>query len=494
MSDIEDLVTGPKLKDVIIVGAGCVGASIARALCKYESLSVLVIERESDVSQGASKANSGIVHGGYDSKGTWKARLEFEGNQMFEEVCNELSVPFKRVGSLVLSFTARDDEELEKLFRNGKLNGVSNLEFWDREKILLEEPHVSIGVRRALYCPHAGITNPYLYTIANCENAIENGAEFLLSTKVLKITRKNKYFEVLVEDRATRQQDIYRAKKVVNCAGVYSDTLSETREFDIHPRRGEYVILSREQGQMANRVLFQAPTARWGKGVLVSPTVDGNLLIGPSASDIPERENKDTTFQELAYIAWAARRSVPHLDTRAAIRSFAGIRAKSSTGDFVIAEKDGFVNAAGIDSPGLTSSPAIAKRVVELLKITSKIKRNWTPTRTPYDASTLTARQGGGELLFEHSHPELNIICRCETVTESTIVDSLRRGIKIQCTDSVKWRTRAGMGECGGARCRPLVCQLIAKEQGLAHPENVPKQVIGQEIPQRLMKYELGRL
>ena len=494
MADIEDLIGGgsDSSYDIIVVGAGCVGASIARELSKYDGLRVLVVEQETDVSQGASKANSGIVHGGYDSKGKWKAKLERKGNQMFGKICEDLAVPFKRIGSLVLSFTERDDTELEKLFVNGHKNGVDDLEFWDRERVLKEEPHVSVGVRQALYCPSAGIVNPYLYTIASCENAIENGVEFLLGTKVLKIGKGKEKFELLVENIETKKQSKLRSRKVVNCAGVWSDTFAEPGHFEIKPRRGEYFILSREQGNMANRVLFQAPTDRWGKGVLVSPTVDGNLLVGPSASDIPERVNKGTTFQELAYVAWAARRSVPHLDTRLSIRSFAGIRAKSSTGDFVIEEKDGLVHAAGIDSPGLTSSPAIALEVAKMLKLSNPVKAHWNGKRRPYDFRT--AARPKEELRYEHSDPELNIVCRCEGITESTIRESMMRGLPIRCTDSVKWRTRAGMGVCGGVRCRPHVCELIAEENNLPDPAKVPKNVVGQPTPLRLVKTELGRL
>lgn len=488
--DVED-VAGASSFDVVVIGAGCVGACIARELSKYDGLRILMLEQEADVAQGASKANSGIVHGGYDAKGRWKSVLEREGNEMFGEVCDDLAVPFKRIGSLVLSFTERDDIELDKLMANGIKNGVRRLEFWDRERILKEEPHVSVGVRRALHCPSAGITNPYLFTIANCENAVTNGVTLRLRSKVNSITRKSTGFVVSVLNIERKFNYDIRSKRVVNCTGVFSDELSEDKSFSIKPRRGEYLLLSKEQGRMANRVLFQAPTQRWGKGVLVSPTVDGNLLLGPSASDVPERTNKSTSFQELAYVAWAARRSIPHLDTRLALRSFSGIRAKSSTGDFVITESMGFINCAGIDSPGLTSSPAIAKHVTEMMQLANKRKTNWVRHREPYERKSMSRFQETPQ--FSDKDPDLNIICRCEGVTESTIRDCLNRSIPITCTDSVKWRTRAGMGQCSGVRCRPLVCELIAEKTGLDATE-IPKSVIGQDLPTRLNKIELGRL
>lgn len=492
--DIEDSLLVEDARDVVIIGAGAIGASIARELSKYQDLSVLVCEKEADVTQGASKANSGIVHGGYDAKhGTLKGRFEHEGNSMFGDVCAQLAVPFKRIGSLVLSFTKRDDLQLEKLLENGTRNGVPGLELWERDRILKEEPHVSVGVRRALYCPNAGIVNPYLYTIANCESAIENGVEFQLNQKVLSVSKERDGLELLVEHTRSKKTTRIKARQVINCAGLYSDSFSS--EFTIKPRRGEYFILRKEQGQMANRVLFQAPTERWGKGILVSPTVDGNLLIGPSAADVMDRLDKGTSFQELGYVAWAARRSVPHLDTRMAIRSFAGIRSKSSTGDFVIKEdvETGIIQVAGIDSPGLTSSPAIARHVVNTLVRPQKpLKQDWISKRRPYDsASALHAKH---ELRFEHaSEPEKNVICRCENVTESTIKDCLHRGLPIEASDSVKWRCRAGMGFCGGVRCRPLVCEIMGKELGL-DAAAIPKAVPGQEATQRLVKQELGRL
>lgn len=508
MKDIEDLIEGNKKRgvvvyDVIVIGSGVVGACVARELGKYaHKLEVLVLEKEGDVSQGSSKANSGIVHGGYDSvNGSLKSKVELEGNAMYEELCNELSVPFKRIGSLVLAFTPADEVELERLLQNGQRNGVQGLEIWTRAQVLQCEPHVSVGVRKALHCPGAGITNPFLFTIANCENAFDNGVKFRFRAKVVGITSLGaNQHEVLLQSG-----EVLLCKSVVNCAGVYSDTLASKGGFTIMPRKGEYLLLAKDQGHLATRVLFQAPTIRYGKGVLVSPTVDGNLLLGPSAHDMESREDKVTEIGELAYVAWAARKTLPHVDTRRAIRSFAGIRSKSSTGDFVLREEDeaaGNITCGGIDSPGLTSAPALAKRVINMLLARNKeweINSKYIGTRAPYEHETLLALQQGDKLQFElDNNAELNVICRCEDVTESTIRSSIHRlhamdpNAKYMSTDSIKLRTRAGMGPCQGARCAHLVADLIKQECG-DHMQ-VCKLVTEDAPPTRVTRQEMGRL
>ncbi|KAH9251074.1 hypothetical protein BASA81_011149 [Batrachochytrium salamandrivorans] len=469
MNDVEDIAR--EEVDIIIVGCGVVGACLARELSKFQGLSVLVLEKDHDVSTGSSKANSGIVHGGYDTvHGSLKSQLELEGNRLYPELCKQLSVPFLPVGSLVLSFTEKDDLELDRLMKNGQRNGVSGLELWPREKVLLEEPHVSVGVRSALYCPGAGITSPYLFTIANCENAFANGVKFQFNAQVMKIAMQpnTKYRVTLQSGR------VLESKFVVNCAGLFSDQLTSPPQlgFKIKPRKGQYLVLAKSQGTLVNRVLFQAPTVRYGKGVLVTRTVHGNLLVGPSASDMDSKEDRDTDIGELAYVAWAARKSVPHLDTRLAIRSFAGIRAKSSTGDFILREEaKGYVTCGGIDSPGLTCAPALAKRVVAMLQTSQwKIKSQTITQRIDYDVAALANRN-----LLQFNRPnsslsELKIVCKCEHVTEGTICESIQRmmamGMETLSTDGIKLRTRAGMGDCQGLRCRGLVEELIEQQGG----------------------------
>lgn len=469
--------------DVVVVGCGVVGACIARELSRFQGLSVLVLEKDHDVSTGSSKANSGIVHGGYDTvHGSLKSQLELEGNRLYPELCKQLSVPFLPVGSLVLSFTEKDDLELDRLLKNGQRNGVPGLELWPRDKVLLEEPHVSVGVRSALFCPGAGITSPYLFTIANCENAFANGVKFQFNAQVAKIASQPnaKHLVTLTSGR------VVACKFVVNCAGLYSDQFTSPNQptFTIKPRKGQYLVLAKSQGALANRVLFQAPTVQYGKGVLVTRTVHGNLLVGPSASNMDSREDRDTDIGELAYVAWAARKSVPHLDTRLAIRSFAGIRAKSSTGDFVLREEArGHVTCGGIDSPGLTCAPALAKRVVAMLQTTAgqwETKQHVVTQRLDYDDAAQFTRPGA---------PESKVVCKCEHVAQGTICESIGRmlamGISSPSTDGIKLRTRAGMGDCQGLRCRGLVEELIEQAGGRVHSG---------EDRHRVGKRDMGRL
>lgn len=403
---------------------------------------------------------------------------------MWEEFAREVDAPFRRVGSLVLSFTKRDDEELDKLVKNAEKNEVY-VERWDADRVLNDQIHVTVGVRSALFCPSAGITSPYLYTIALAESAIMNGVKFEFGTEYVSA----KYDEakgcyaidvrspgrcgVVVESRTIL------ARHVIASAGINADEIflahgggssGETETLvgagiTINPRKGEYVLLAREQGHMVSRVLFQAPTAKYGKGVLVSPTVDGNLLLGPSANDVPSKTDKSTTIEEMAYVTWAARRSVPHLDTREAIRSFAGIRAKSSTGDFVVrpaGPRGTFLHIAGIDSPGLTASPALS--AYALTFFSNFLSRFRNKEITGDEFKVRGDYLAGGAATVGGEPAASKTICKCEGISEAKIRASCRRGIALTHPDSVKWRTRAGMGRCQGVRCRPLVEEIIEDE------------------------------
>lgn len=467
--------------DVIVIGAGIVGCAVARELSKYE-LKVCLVEKGYDVSLGASKANSGIIHGGYDdTHGTLKAKLVSKGTKMWEGLNQDLNFGFKKCGSLVLGFSESDLIVLEELKANGEKNGITCLSILNREQIIAIEPQINPSVLYALYCPESGITSPYECVIALAENAISNGVVLKLETEVIDITRTDASFVVKTT------WDSLTGRFLINCAGLHSAEIAAmvgANNFVIKPRKGEYIILDKNQGHLARHVLFPLPSPTLGKGILVSPTLWGNLLLGPTArsngdGNGDEKRRMYTNTQVLHHILDRARRSVPSIDATHVIASFAGMRAKTDREDFIVEQSlvAGFVNVAGIDSPGLTSSPAVALRVIEILrdecKLKLKAKLNFNGKRRaiivkkpfPWDGS------------LNHTDPTKKVICRCEKVTEAEIVDCMRRGIPVLTTDAVKRRTRAGMGPCQGGFCRPRVTAVIAKEAGL--PASMIHQGVG---------------
>jgi len=465
---------GADMYDIIIIGAGVIGTSIARELSRYD-LDVLVLEKENDVSQGASKANSGIVHGGYDAKhGTNKGHFSRKGNRMFEKLNEELNFGYEECGSLVLAFDDSEVEALETLKENGIKNGVDDLEIIDQEEILKMEPHVNTEVKKALYCKTAGITSPYELTIALAENAIHNGVTLNLKEEVISINKENEIFTIKTNDWGHNRENTYESRYIINCAGTYSDKIANMiglDDFYIIPRRGEYVVLNKNQGYLANNVLFQAPSKK-GKGILVTRTVHGNLMLGPNAQEIQDPMAVGTNLENLKYIVNTARKTVDKFDLKYTLRSFSGVRATSNIHDFIIEEStiERFINVAGIESPGLTSSPAIAKYVVEMVeKIEGKLakKKNFDPTRK----AIIVKKDEDFDGIIGHDNPDKNIICRCESVTEAEIVDAVHRGISIDSLDAVKRRTRAGMGPCQGHFCGPKVKEIIAREEDLEPSE-----------------------
>ncbi len=452
--------------DVCIIGAGVVGCAIARALSAY-TLRVVVVERADDVSQGASKANSGIVHGGYASPpNTVKSELCVKGNRMFRELERELHFGYREIGALVLGFSAADLEVLERLRADGRANGVEDLEILGPREIASTEAMVSAEASAALFCGSVGVTSPYELTIALAENAVSNGVELRLRAAVVGIEKGSCFTVVTTGGRI-------EAQFVVNAAGVESDTVAAMvgePGFSIRPRKGEYLLFERGYGSILGKVIFQAPTART-KGVLVTPTYHGNLLVGPNAEEVHSRENVDTEPATLLELARTARRSVPNLDLSKVITTFSGLRAACDRRDFIIEEAKtrGFLNVAGIESPGLTAAPAIAERVAALLKelglsLTARQARRGT--RSPIIVPKRLAEEEVKRLVAMESALE-RIVCRCELVTEGEILDSMRRGIPVETVDAVKRRTRAGMGQCQGAFCRPRVKALLARELGV---------------------------
>ncbi len=453
--------------DVIIIGGGIIGTSIARELSKYNN-KVLLLEKDIDVSMGSTKANSAIVHGGYaESHSTLKGRLCYQGRKQFKRLNEELNFGFRETGSLVLSFDD-DKEPLEKLMKNGIKNGLEDLNIVGTEEIMKIEPNINPNVKWALYCKGAGICSPYEMAIAMAENAIQNGVELKLENKVLSIEKKNELFIVKTN------KDTYCGKYVVNAAGLYSDKISKmvgVDDFKILPRSGEYLLFARGTGEAINTVLFQLPT-KFGKGVLVTSTYYDNLLIGPDSSDDAEKDDTSTHIDRIAKIYNQALFIYDKIDPKKFIRSFTGIRARSSTDDFIIEETKvkGFINVAGIQSPGLTSSPAIVNMVIRILE-EAGLELIQNPNFNPYRKPIIEKKplKNFSEIKNKINLPpgsKGRIVCRCEQVLEEEIVDALHRGIKIKTVDGVKRRTRATMGWCQGNFCKSRVIEIMEREYG----------------------------
>lgn len=453
--------------DVAVVGAGVIGSLTARELSRY-NIKVALLEKCNDMAMGTSKANSAIVHAGFDAKpGTLKAKLNVEGTALMPKLCETLHVPFKPVGSLVVAFSDDEMETVKELLDRGVKNGVPGLEIYDKEKLKKEEPNISDEAKGALWAPSAGIVCPYELTIAAAENAVVNGTDFIRNFEVKSIEFEDGMFTL------SNGETTVNAKYIINAAGVYCDEIAALiGDNSIHttPRKGEYMLCDKSIGGLAKHTIFQCPS-KMGKGILVTPTVDGNLLIGPSALDIEDKDDVSTTASTLAEILEIAKKSVPVLNTREVITSFAGLRAHCDKDDFIIekSEKNGqFYNVAGIESPGLSSAPAIAKYVAELLMkdVKAEEKADFNPVREePVRFRHMTNEQR--KALIEKNPAYGRIICRCETITEGEILDAIHAPAGARDVDGVKRRTRAGMGRCQGGFCGSKVVELLAKELGV---------------------------
>ena len=450
--------------DIAIIGAGVTGAAIARELSKYD-FRIIVLDRENDISCGTSKANSAIIHAGYDAEeNTLMAKLNVEGNAMFDRLCEELDVPFRRNGSLVVAF---DDEQLvhiKKLMQRGINNGVPALSILSQEELLKREPALNPEAKGALLAESAGIIDPMLLTISMMESAVKNGVHYRLNFDIESI--KNKGGVYILESGG----DEIEAKYVINAAGVFADkvhNMAAKPSFKIKPRRGQYFLLDKIDGNIVNSVVFPCPT-KMGKGTLVTPTVHTNLLIGPSSDDLDDPEDLSTTDELLEKARIGATLLVPKLTTRNSIRTFAGLRAEPDAGDFIIREAEGapgFFDAAGIKSPGLTAAPAVALYMVEIMKksgIAFTAKKNFNPLvkRKLFIDMSESAQSA----LIRGNPLYGRIICRCENITEGDIVDSIRRSPGATTVDGVKRRCRAGMGRCQGGFCGPRVQEIISRE------------------------------
>ena len=453
--------------DVAVVGAGVIGSLIARELSRY-NLKIALIEKCNDMAMGTSKANSAIVHAGFDAKpGSLKAKLNVEGTALMPELCEKLSVPFKPVGSLVVAFSDEETETLSELLERGKTNGVPGLEIYDREKLREAEPNISNEAKAALWAPSAGIVCPYELTIAAAENAVVNGAEFIRNFEVRSIETKDNGFVLSDGEKSVN------ADYIINAAGVYCDEIASLiGDTSIHtkPRKGEYMLCDKTVGKLANHTIFQCPS-KMGKGILVTPTVDGNLLLGPSALDIDDKDDVSTTANTLSDVLETAKKSVPCLTSREVITSFAGLRAHCDRNDFIIEPSvvnGHFINVAGIESPGLSSAPAIALYVRDIIlgKINTTEKDNFTEERDePVRFRHMTNDER--KVLIEKNPAYGRIICRCETITEGEILDAIHAPAGARDVDGVKRRTRAGMGRCQGGFCGSKVVELLARELGV---------------------------
>ncbi|MGN1094953.1 MAG: NAD(P)/FAD-dependent oxidoreductase [Eubacteriales bacterium] len=452
--------------DVAIIGAGVVGALTARELMKYK-LKVCVLEAADDVALGASRANSGIVHGGFDPvENTLKAKLNVKGTGMMESLAKELDVHYKKNGSMVIAFSEEEKEHLEKLYKRGINNGVPGLSIISGEEAREIEPNLSENVVAALLCTSSGIVCPYGLTIAAMGNAMDNGAELLLNFRVTSIENAGDTYKISSDSREIE------ARYIVNSAGTGADTIAAMLgdKYALIPKKGEYMLLDRSEGKLVSHTIFQVPGV-FGKGILVSPTADGNLLVGPT-SDKTEKGDVSTTLEGLEKIKSIAARSTEKVNYRKTITSFAGLRASSADSEDFIIERSSSpraINLIGIDSPGLSSAPAIAEYVAELLEkdgLALIKNENFEPTRVSCTHfSSLTQEEKNEMIKKDPSFGHL--ICRCETVTEGEILTAIRQNPPARSLDAVKRRTRAGMGRCQGGFCTTFITELLAKEMNI---------------------------
>jgi len=455
------------MKDIIIIGGGIIGCSIARELSRF-SADILLLEKGNDVSVGTTKANSGIVHGGHDAyPNSKKAYYNVKGNAMFDQLSKELDFPFRRNGSMVLCFDEDLKCGLNDLLARGEQNGVKGLYIVDGDKAREMEPHLSKSVVAALVIPSGGIVSPYEMAIAYAENACTNGVEFRFLSEVTDLKKEDGIFTVTCADGYTEQ-----AKVVVNAAGLFADEINNLiceRKYQVQPRKGDYMLMDKSVGYLADHTLFQQPT-KMGKGILVTPTTHGNILVGPTATDKLDKDDVNTTVEELGEAFAKALVSVPTLNKRTIITQFSGLRAHIPENDFVVEESEveGFYNCIGIESPGLSAAPAIAVEVAGWVaeKLALKANEKFVATRKAIPQFSHLSNIDRQKLIDQNPLYG-NIVCRCEVVTEGEIVESIRRKPGAVDLDGVKRRTRAGMGRCQAGFCTPRIMEIIARELNL---------------------------
>ncbi len=460
--------------DVVIIGAGVSGCASARELARYD-LKLCVVEMEEDVCCGTSKANSAIIHAGFDAKeGSLMAQLNVEGSQMMEQLAGELDFPYQKNGSLVVCLHEEERENLEKLYERGIRNGVKELRMIERDELAALEPNISDQAVAALYAPTGAIVCPFGMNIAYAENAAANGVEFRFDTKVTGILKKEEGWLL-----QTSQGEI-STKYIVNAAGVYADefhNMVSRKKIHITPRRGDYCLLDHSAEGFVTHTIFQLP-GKQGKGVLITPTVHGNILVGPTAIDIEDKEGTNTTGAGIGELTKKAGNTVKDLPMDQVITSFAGLRAHEDGHEFIIGEPEdakGFIDCAGIESPGLSSAPAIGKRVAKIIQeLTGANEKKVFIAERKGILNPKTLSKEAYAALIKEKPEYANVICRCEMITEGEIMDAIHRPLGAKSLDGVKRRTRAGMGRCQSGFCSPKTIEILARERGV-EPSEITK-------------------
>ena len=446
--------------DVAIIGSGITGSACAYFLSKYK-LKIAVLEKNNDVCCGTTKANSAIIHAGYDPNPETKmAKLNVRGSAMAKDICARLDVPYEQIGSLVVAFSEEEAKTVEKLFERGNANGVPDLKILNRKELKEAEPMISDEALCALYAPSAAIVNPWEYGLAMAETAVRNGTEILLESKVTSIKKENGVFKISAGEKEIE------AKYVINAAGVNCDDVHNMiapPKFRVIPSAGEYYLLDKSEGKRARHVIFQCPN-KDGKGVLVSPTVHGNLIVGPNA-DARDKDDTSTKTRCLDFVREKAVKSVPSINFRENIRNFTGVRAATEIDDFIIEFAcEGFLDLAGIKSPGLSAAPAIAELAVKMLGesgLALEEKESFTDERTHLRFKHLSDEEKNNAVKKNSAYGR--VICRCETITEGEIIDALNSPIPPVSLDGIKRRAGTGMGRCQGGFCGPKVLEIMAK-------------------------------
>lgn len=484
--------------DIIIIGGGVTGCAIARTLSKYD-LNTCLLEKEADIASGTTKANSGVVHAGYSADRKYiKRNLCIRGNKLYTQAQKELNFPFRRIGSFVVALEDNQIEELEEKRKKGLQDGIPDLELiFDKEKIKEMEPNLTDKVVGVLHAPSAGIVSPYELTHALAENAATNGVKFFRNQEVIKLRHQEYVFTV-----KTRVGE-FQSNNLINAAGLYASRISKMLGldyFDIMPRKGQYILFDRNMLHL-NKVLFPSPT-KVSKGILVCPTLHGNTFVGPNAQNIVDLDDFSTTTAGLKEILEGGMKLIPNIPARSSIRNFAGLRAVPDTMDFIIDNTDvyGFINVAGILSPGLTSCFAIAERIeefLELLGVEMKVKDDYNPIRPKPERFTNFTRE---ELDKKIKKDPLwgRIVCRCETIPEREIINAIHAPVGATTVDGVKFRCRAGMGRCQGGFCRPRVMEILSRELNIPIEEITKRGedtniIVGKTKDFILRKIEQGR-
>jgi len=458
--------------DIVVIGGGVIGTAIARELAHFK-LDIILLEKEADLACGTSKANSGIIHAGYNaSSDTIKGRMNVKANSQFDKICADLNVPFNRIGSVVVGFSENDLKKLKEIKANGEKQKIEGLEILGKNELRQKEENINPEAKYGLFAPTAGIISPYELAIAYGDNAVLNGAEVMLNTKVTDLIVENNSLKAVKTNKGVIETEL-----VINAAGVFADKIAKMGrdEMKIKPRKGEYHLFDKEYGSLVDHVLFPIPTDR-SKGILVTPTVHGNLLVGPNSQEIDNKNDLSTTREGMEEIMAGAKKLIPDLPQDGVITSFSGLRAVDESGDFIIGFSDsteGLIHTAGIQSPGLSSTPAIADKVVELVKEYAKgnkdfeleYKKEFREKNPEYPHyNDYKDKKDKWEYYIKKDNDYAKVICRCETVTKGEIVDAIQRPVPAQTVDAIKRRTRAGSGRCQGGFCGPRVVEILAEE------------------------------